>query len=89
MKQILSKVSKKLTIEDSLTCESKITLEEIKNAMNGLKLNKSPGLDGLTTEFYKENADIIAPIQLEIYTEIEEKGYMNDNMTKGMIILLF
>lgn len=78
-----------MVTEDSLTCENKITINEIKYSINGLKLNKSPGLDELTSEFYKDNIDIMSPILLELYKEIEERGYISDDMTTGMIILLF
>ena len=35
------------------------TLEEIWDAVNSFKNNKSPGPDGMSAEFYKETFDVI------------------------------
>ena len=42
-----------LTEEDQAICEADITVEELGKALCELPNNKSPGTDGLTTEFYK------------------------------------
>ena len=36
-----------------MICDAPITLEECRNALNQFLINKSPGIDGFTTEFYK------------------------------------
>jgi hypothetical protein len=33
---------------DKLSCDGKVTIEECSYAIHKMKLNKSPGLDGLT-----------------------------------------
>ena len=43
----------KLSQADSEICDELITLEEISNSLKDLPNNKTPGSDGLTTEFYK------------------------------------
>ena len=55
-------------------CDKIISLQEIKNSLNLLKNNKSPGTDGLTTEFYKAFADELAPFLLEVFTECLKKN---------------
>ena len=42
-------------VDDTLMkqCEKDITVKELTIAVNELSLNKSPGSDGLTTNFYK------------------------------------
>ncbi len=35
-------------------CDSPIQIRDISEAIDKLKLNKAPGNDGLTTEFYKK-----------------------------------
>lgn len=38
---------------DKIMCDNPITVLEVKDAIWKLKLNKSSGTDGLTSEFYK------------------------------------
>ena len=42
-----------LTDEESSQCEGLITENECRNALDKMSLNKSPGSDGLTVEFYR------------------------------------
>ena len=42
-----------LTEEEKKVCEGLITEDECKTALQTMKNNKSPGSDGITTEFYK------------------------------------
>ena len=39
--------------EENSQCEGLVTIEECTLAMNKMKHNKSPGLDGITVEFYQ------------------------------------
>ena len=47
-----TKVQNKLSNNESDKCEGEITLGECTNAIFKMKLNKAPGLDGLSVEFY-------------------------------------
>ena len=42
-----------LSEEEAATCEGEVTLEECYNALKSMKSNKTPGSDGLTSEFYR------------------------------------
>ena len=44
--------------EMASTCEEEITLVECTKALSIMQHNKSPGYDGLTTEFYRAFWDI-------------------------------
>lgn len=46
-------VSSVLSEKEKEMCENLPTLNECAEAVNGMKNNKSPGIDGLPTEFYK------------------------------------
>ena len=46
--------------EIASTCEGEITLAECTKALSMMQNNKSPGSDGLTTEFYRAFWDIIS-----------------------------
>ena len=49
-----TKVQNKLSNNESEKCEGEITIEECTNAISKMKLNKAPGLDGLSVEFNKK-----------------------------------
>lgn len=42
----------KLNLSDQLKCEGTTSLQECLDALNTMPKNKSPGIDGLTVEFY-------------------------------------
>ncbi len=50
---------------------------------------KTPGGDGLTSEFYHCFADILIPLLLQLYRECFELGHMTDSMHSGLISLLY
>ena len=43
----------RLTEQQMLSCEGKITLEECTKALESFQNNKAPGNDGIPVEFYK------------------------------------
>ena len=51
--QALSHLNKQLTCTDSFSCEGPLTLVECTESLKTLHASKSPGMDGLTTEFYR------------------------------------
>ena len=48
-----TKLEKTLSEKDKSICDGEITVTECSDAINEMKLNKSPGLDGLSVEFYR------------------------------------
>lgn len=56
MKQykLLNNIHLKISTQDKLKLESDITEQEIQNAVQQIQDNKSPGLNGITAEFYKK-----------------------------------
>ena len=51
-RDFLAGISRKLMTQDKQICEGEITTAELRNALTTMLNNKSPGKDGLTTEFY-------------------------------------
>ena len=53
-------------MEESLICEGKLNIEECTNALFKMRLNRSPGYDGITVEFYRQFweslKDFIVPV---------------------------
>jgi hypothetical protein len=49
----------------------KITVTECSDAVNEMKLNKSPGLDGLSVEFYRTFWDKLKYFLIKTYNKYE------------------
>ena len=47
-------LSMSLNDQEQTSCEGLLTVEECHEALNGMNTGKSPGIDGLTAEFYLE-----------------------------------
>ena len=82
-------VKKKLSREDSDSCEGFITNQECKYALNSMKTNKSPGLDGLTVEFYRTFWDILSQVLLDSYNEAFWDGSLSDSRNIVVMSLIF
>lgn len=89
VQEILGSVEVKINGEDKLMCDGKITVNEVTDAIKGLQLNKSPGVDGIIAEFYKIYERLLAPILLEVYHYMEEKDCVSESMVTGMITILY
>ena len=57
--------------------------------IRNLNLNKSPGLDGITAEFYQEFRPQLVPILTELYNNSLLQGYLPKNFKQSIITLIF
>ena len=48
----LNQLSMSLDEQEQALCEGLLTVEECREALKGMDTGKSPGIDGLTAEFY-------------------------------------
>lgn len=64
-------------------CDRPISQQEVLSIINLLKNNKSPGMDGLTAEFYKVFATVLAPFLHEVFVESLNEGSLPPTMTQG------
>lgn len=55
-----------ISAPDKDFCDRPITLVEVLESIKNVKVNKSPGVDGLTSEFYQRFAKDLAPFLLEV-----------------------
>ena len=65
-----------------------ISLEELSNAVRSLKKSKTPGLDGLTSEFYQYFWPKLAHMYLRALNECNEEGELYQSAKRGVISLL-
>ena len=78
-----------LNEREKFLCDKDITLNDLENAVTNLKMNKSPGLDGLTAEFYKHFWDILKIPFHNMISESFEKGFLPDSARRAVVCLLF
>ena len=65
--------------------DNPISEEELKHVILALKLNKSPGTDGLIAEIFKCSSDIISPLLLKLFNTIFLSGTYPSAWSKGLI----
>ena len=69
-------------------CEGKLTKDECYKVLNEMKLNKSPGNDGFTVEFYRTFWPILGDNIVGALNEAYDKRYMSASQKQGVITLL-
>ena len=84
-----TKLKHKLTKEESKSCDGYVTLEETTEAINNLKLNKSPGIDGLSTNFYKQFWDILGPILVKVFNQSYDSQKLPFSQRQSILNLIY
>ena len=79
---ILSPIKKEI-------CEKPLSITEFNQAVKKLKQNKSPGLDGIVPEFYKEFWPNIKNIYMDMVNETFINGKLPQSLTKAIITLIY
>lgn len=87
--QLLDQLERKLTYADRQSCEGPITRPEIDAAIKKMNVNKAPGADGLTTEFYKTFWRELADDLCEIYNFAFEGESLANSQRESILRLLF
>lgn len=72
--ELLMGVSDRLSLEDSSLPEEPVSVDEVIRAITGLSQCKSPGEDGLTSEFYIQFKESIAPTLCNVFNEMVKTG---------------
>ena len=82
-------LEKKLSEENKKKCEGNITYDECTHIVyHKLKLNKSPGYDGLPSEFYKTFWSDIGRFLCSVFLEIYEKEGLSNSQYLSIITLI-
>ena len=74
--------------EMASTCKGEITLAECTKALSMMQNNKSPGSDGLTTEFYQAFWDIISTYVVNSFNYASNTGNLSISRRQGIISLI-
>ncbi len=69
--------------------DEEIKKEEIECAIMQLNNGKSPGRDGISSEFYKHFKEVLTPILKEVYDEIFKREETSNFMRIGVIKLIY
>lgn len=86
--EIIKDNIKTLNEKDEKLREEDLSLSEIEMALKQMKNGKSPGLDGITSEFYKHFWNDIKKLVHKVFLECIEKGCLSPTMRTGVITLL-
>ena len=70
-------------------CGAAIRIEETLNTCKHLPTGKSPGPDRLPNAFYKNFADLLAPLLTAAFNEAHAKGELPPEMREGLISVLY
>lgn len=79
----------KLTKDESRNCDGYITLEELTSAVNNIKPNKSPGMDGLSANFYKTFWNELGPMLLKVFNTSYDKQKLPFSQRQSILSLLY
>ena len=84
-----SRLSNTLTRIDKQYCDQDIMLEECTNSLFSMKLNKSPGSDGLSVEFYQNFWSTLREPFMNALNESINKGELTGSQEHGILSLIF
>ena len=71
------------------SCEGEITLDECTLAVSKMKINKSPGLDGICIEFYKKFWPVVGKLLVDVFNDSYAEGILPDSERTAVMTLIF
>ena len=84
-----TRLSNTLLQTDKQLCDQNITIDECRDALFSMKLNKSPGSDGLSVEFYQTFWDQLGESFMNALNESILKGQLTNTQGDGILSLIF
>ena len=79
----------KLDEDAKSRCEGPVTYNECERALSMMKSNKCPGLDSITTEFYKTFWPILGNLLVQVFNESHESETLSESQRKAVMSLIF
>ena len=74
---------------ESNLCEGNVSETECKDALLSMQLNKSPGLDGLSVEFYKTFWQDVKQLLIDSFNEAFQNGELATSHKQSVLTLIF
>ena len=89
LRRVVGNLKRRLSDDDREICERDITKMEIGSAIKGLNRNKSPGMDGITGEFYIEFQEQMIPIMGMLYERMECNDKVEKEISLGLVSMIY
>ena len=86
---LLNQLSMSLDEQEQASCEGLLTVEECREALNGMDTGKSPGIDGLTVEFYFAFWAVLGSDLVEVLNYGFQNGQLSVSQRRGLLSLIF
>ncbi len=77
-----------LSQEDKASLEVPLTMDELEDAVEAAARHKSPGLDGLSYEFYRATLHSVGPALLEALNAMLNRGLLSASLRHGVVRLI-
>ena len=74
--------------QEQASCEGLLTVEECREALNGMDTGKSPGTDGLTAEFYIAFWAVLGSDLVEVLSYGFQHGQFSVSQRRGLLSLI-
>jgi hypothetical protein len=87
--QFLNELNVKVAVELKEMLNKELRKEEFDQIVKSLKKNKSPGPDGIKSEFYIEYWHLIGDDVNEVIMDINTKGELTLSQYQALVILLY
>ena len=84
-----TELDSKLTDEQKTLCDGLLTIDECTDAIFSMKTNKSPGLDGLTVEWYRKFWEKLKYILVKVLNNGYEIGQLSHSQRTSVLSLLY
>ena len=79
----------RLSDSDMQHCEGHVRLDECTYSLKQMKGNRSPGIDGLSVEFYTKFWDMLGPMLTNTFNESYDTGLLSESQRKAVLTLIF
>ena len=86
---LLNSITSRLTDDERDKQAGPFTMDELENVKKKMKLNKSPGNDGLNFNFYKQTWYFLKQDLFCVLNEIMASNKLGLSMTQGLITLIY